>query len=616
VTFPLSRSLWVLAFSAVASASWAQGQPGSQPDPRTWQRVVGILQYLEADYPEAVESGSAFELEEQQHFIAEALDVAQELGPAGKVFVERLENLQERIRRGVDPSGVRRDSGALVEDLVLAGGLARSPRSPPNLEAGRALFQVACAACHGAEGRGDVEIAATMEPKPANFHDDERMDGVSPYKTFNTLTFGVPGTAMPAFPTLTDEERWSLSFFVLTHRHPQCDKKAPRTSHEELANSTDLQLRQRYPEELVPCLRKNPPKADREALLLRARVGVEKALAQFAAGDAVGARRAVLDAYLEGLEPVEPQLRSSSPALIRRLEESFLRTRLAAENRSPHFQDDARELLSLLDQARRTAEAARGFWAVFWMSLLILLREGFEASIVLAALLAVLKKMDQRQHARWVHLGWVAALVAGALAWLVGRKALAAADRELLEGITALVAVGMLLYAALWLNARANIRKFMGELREKMQDALGRQSLFGLFAISFMAMFRESMETVIFLEGLAVDGPSATAWGAGTGIVALVGLVFFIRKVGYVLPMKTLFNASTVLLVVTAVMLLGKGLHAFQEVGSLPLVPMPGVSVPWLGIYPDAVSFLPQLFLAATPLAWMGWKRRKPLPAT
>src|SRR5215217_3575989 len=135
----------VLAVPLSAGAS----EPGAEE--RTWHRLVGILQYLEADYPAAIESQSQFELAEQKSFAAEAVDAAQGLGAAAAVFVPRVKAIQ-----------------ALVEDLVLAGGLARSPRHPPDLKLGEKLFQTNCAACHAADGSANLPIAATMEPAPAN----------------------------------------------------------------------------------------------------------------------------------------------------------------------------------------------------------------------------------------------------------------------------------------------------------------------------------------------------------------------------------------------------------------------------------------------------------------
>ncbi len=596
--FTLLSLLLVLPLTARASEEDAS-------EGRTWHRLIGILQYLEADYPAAVESQSAFELAEQKSFIAEAMVAAQELGSAAVAFVPRIERVKARVDQGEDPEGVSRDCAMLVEDLVLAGGLARSPRKPPELALGEQLFKASCAACHGAEGRADVPIAQTMEPQPANFHDPDIMAGLTPYKAFNTTSFGVPGTAMPGFPTLSEEERWSLAFYLFTLRQPPCEGTPPRVSLERLATATDPELAQEYGEQHLACLRRKLPDVDEERSLLTARTRVEEALRLGASGDMMGARNALLDGYLNGLEPVEVKLRARDSALVDRLEQSFLQARLATERGSPHLQDEGRELLSLLDQARRGSGSAASLLSVIWLTFLILLREGFEATIIVAALLAALRKMEATSQARVVHAGWVSALAVGALAFLLGRHLLAGAHRELLEGVVALVAVGMLLYAALWLNARVHMSRFMGELRQKMQGALGSGSSVGLFAIAFTAVLRESFETAVFLQGLALDSATGVAWGALAGAVALVALVLGVRRVGYRLPMKALFQVSTGVLVVTAVILLGKGLHALQEVALLPLSPLPFVTVELMGVYPDAVSLVPQLVLALAPLAWV-----------
>jgi high-affinity iron transporter len=577
---------------------------------RTWHRLVGILQYLQADYPAAVESQSDFELAEQRSFMAEALTAAKEIGPGAQAFLPRLQSIQERVNQHTDPEGVSRDCGALVEDLVLAGGLARSPRHPPDLKLGEKVYQAACAACHGADGKAGLPIGDTMEPRPASFHDADIMAGLTPYKAFNTTSFGVPGTAMPGYPTLTEDERWSVAFYLFTMRQPPCEGTAPSASLEKLANATDPELAQAHGDQSVACLRRELPDADEERALLAARQSVEEAMKKGAAGDMTGARNALLDAYLNGLEPVEPKLRAKNPELVTRLEKSFLQARLAAEQGSPHLQDEGRELLSALDAARRNSGTAASFASVVWLTLLILLREGFEATIIVAALLAALRKMGAMEQVRVVHAGWISALVVGALAFIFGRHLLAGANREVMEGTTALVAVGMLLYAALWLNARVNMSKFMGELRQKMQGALGRGSALGLFTIAFTSVVRESFETAIFLQGLALDSATGVVWGAVLGTVVLLALVLFVKRVGFKLPMKALFSASTVVLVATAVMLLGKGLHAFQEVALLPLAPIPFVTVDMLGVYPDAVSLVPQVVLALAPLLVMAVKRK------
>lgn len=589
----------------------AQGAPEEQPqeEAKSWHRLVGILQYLQSDYPAAVESHSPSELEEQTAFAQEAVTAARELGKPGEPFLPKLQSIQQRVNKGEDPQGVSRDCAELVESLVQAGGLARSPRRAPDLKSAEQLYATSCAICHGADGRGGTPVAATLAVKPANFQDPERMNGLTPYKAFNTLTFGLANTPMPSFSVMSEQERWDLAFYVFTLRQPPCTRAPPRASLEELATSSDAQLAARYGAEALACLRRRMPEADEERSLMFARAGVEEALELSAAGNRDGARKALLDAYLKGIEPVEPLLRSRNPQLVADLEASFGRVRLGIEKGSPPVAHEGRALLGLIDRARRSQPTAQDFFSVFWLSILILVREGFEATVVIAALLAVLKKMQQREQARVVHAGWISAVVVGGLAFAFGRKVLAGENRELLEGVFSLVAVALLVYAALWLNARSNMRKFMGELRHRMQGALGRGSAVGLFTISFSAMLRESVETAIFLDGLSIDSPKGVAWGIAAGLLVLLGLVLFINRVGYKLPMKPLFNASTVLLLAMALMMLGKGLHALQEVGTLPLEPVPFFRIEALGIFPDAVTLVPQALLAV--LAWLLMQRNE-----
>ncbi|MFL5318648.1 MAG: FTR1 family protein [Myxococcaceae bacterium] len=599
-----------VCITVVLCAAVAFAEPPSSSDPKQWHRLVGVIEYLQGDYPPAAASKDQGELNEQRELVHDGVEIAEQLGPSAAAFVPRLQSIQARVNKGEDPQGVEHDCAALVEDLVKAGGLSRSPKSAPDLAAGKIAFEANCSSCHGVDGKAQTLAAAALNPKPANFTDPERMSSITPYKAFNTTTFGVQNTAMAPFPQLSDKDRWAISFYVLTLRQPECDHNPPKVSLEKLATSTDGELGKEFGEKEVACLRRRIPKADEEQSLLIARGGVDDAMKLGAQGNASGAKQALLDAYLTGIEPVEPLLKSRNPDIVRELEAGFTRARVAAEKSDPKLQDEGRALLAMIDKARLGGTGGADFWSVFLQALLIVIREGFEATVVIAALLAVLKKMKQTNQARVVHIGWVSALVVGAVVFYFARHLIAGANREWMEGIVALVAVGMLLYAALWLNARSNTRKWMNKLRADMQGALGKGSAAGLFFISFSALGRESLETALFLQGLSIDSPSGAAWGAAIGCVALVGLVLTVNRVGYVLPMKPLFTVSTVVLFVTAVMLLGKGLHALQEVGVLPLRPIRMFEIEFLGIFPDAVSLVPQLLLALAPLVYWWIKSR------
>lgn len=576
-----------------------------------WHRVVGLLQYLEGDYAAAVAEQNADELAEQKGLADEAVAALTELGPEGAPFLERAKQLQADIGAARPAEGVILGCRALVQDIVTARGLSRSPRSTPDLVAGQALFAAQCSSCHGAEGKADGPAAKGLTPAPANFHDAARMQTLTPYKVFNTTTFGIKGTPMPGFPSLSDAERWSVAFFVFSLRQPACVAAPPDAPGlEVLATSTDTLLAEQLGADGLACARRVLPKADESSSMAIARVGLEQARSFAKAGQWNEARKAVVDAYLLGLEPIEPTLRARDPKLVDALEQGFTRTRLAAQN---HDGFEAQVDSLLVQLSEKNAPMKGDFWSVFFASLIILLREGFEATIVVGALLAVMKKMGATAQVRIVHAGWVSALVFGVVAFWFGQALLAGANREWLETVVALFAVGLLLYAALWLNARVNVSAFMGELRGKMKDALGSGSAIGLFTISFTSVGRETVETALFLQGLAGDSREGVWWGSLAGGVALVVLVLFVRTVGFKLPMKTLFNASTVLLVATAVMLLGKGLHGLQELGVLPLSPLRFFTVDALGIYPDAITLVPQVVLAAAPLLWWAFTRQRPV---
>src|SRR6516165_11262667 len=127
-------------------------------DEKSWHQLVSILQYLQSDYPAAAESRSPTELEEQRAFAGEAVSTARELGPRASAFLPRLEAIRARVTQAADPAGVSRDCAALVEDISQTVGLTRSPRHTPDLMKGAQLYQVGCAACHGPDGKAQVEI--------------------------------------------------------------------------------------------------------------------------------------------------------------------------------------------------------------------------------------------------------------------------------------------------------------------------------------------------------------------------------------------------------------------------------------------------------------------------
>src|SRR5262245_19263195 len=319
----------MLRLLLVVSALSATPEPEAAA--RDWQKLVGVLQYLQTDYPGAVATGDRMELEEQASLVAEALGAARDLGAPAQALVPKLQSVQSRILRAEDVAGVSRDCAALVEEAVALGGLSRSPRQAPDLEHGARLYAQACAACHGLAGDARTPVAETMNPRPRSFLDPEVMDGLSPYRAFNVASLGVTGTPMPEFSSLSESDRWALAFYLFTLRQPPCQGQPPRAELELLARSTDAELAKRFGAGALSCLRRKPPALDEDRAGAVAWSGVDGAMKKAADGDARGARDSLLDAYLNGIEPLEPRLRARDPALVRDIEGAFLQARLAAE---------------------------------------------------------------------------------------------------------------------------------------------------------------------------------------------------------------------------------------------------------------------------------------------
>src|SRR5205807_904372 len=179
-----------------------------------------------------------------------------------------------------------------------------------------------------------------------------------------------------------------------------------------------------------------------------------------------------------------------------RIERAFLELRAALE---PGSAQDPAPLAARVDAMLSEADAqsaSTGALVPFLAALVIALREGVEAALLVAALLALLRKAGRERQAGAVHVGWMAALGAGLVTWWLSGALIGISGmrRELLEGIFQLVTAALLLWASHWLLAAASARRLIGFLQARATRA-GTWALFGL---AFAAIYREMFEVVIF----------------------------------------------------------------------------------------------------------------------
>jgi len=207
-------------------------------------------------------------------------------------------------------------------------------------------------------------------------------------------------------------------------------------------------------------------------------------------------------------------------------------------------------------------------------SFLITLREGLEAGLIVAIILAYLKSTNQRPHFRTV---LVAALAAVAISLAVGAAIFAVAGEfegraaEAFEGAAMLLAVGVLSWMVVWMKRQAaGIKK---TLEHDVAQAIGMGSVFALALIPFSAILREGLETSVFLfAATRTSTPLESTIGASAGILAATGLTWGIYSGGYRINLRTFFNVTGVLLIFFAAGLLAHGIHELQEAALLPFV--------------------------------------------
>jgi high-affinity iron transporter len=449
----------------------------------------------------------------------------------------------------------------------------------------------------------------------------KRQSTRSVFSLFNTISLGVDGTPMRAFTDLSAENRWKLAFYVSqfaasdaqrAHGAEAWKRGEGRDQFSSLAalvTKTPAEARRQGDdtESILAYLRAEPAEVEAARTPVAFSIAMlARSLEAYRAGNAEEAYRLAVTAYLEGFELIEASLDNRDQELRTRTEAAMMGYRNAIRAGRPVVEveadhDAAVELLQ--ESQRRLTGPAASPTANFVSALIIILREGLEAVLVLAAMAAFLVRTGRRESLPWLHGGWVVALLLGGLTWVVSSKliAISGAHRELTEGVTALVSAGLLLYVGFWLHSRANAVRWNEFIRDQMSAAIGGGALFSIALVSFLAVYREVFETVLFYQALWMQsegsGQTAVIAGFTIGMAALAVLAWLIARFSVRLPLGAFFSVSSVLLAVMAVVFAGQGIAALQEAGKLASNRVDFPAVPLLGIYPNMQGLALQLAL-------------------
>jgi high-affinity iron transporter len=444
--YGLSR-LGILSLLALV---WSVRLAVAQTTPEPAQLILHLLDYVAVDYPQCVQDGTVLdqsEYDEQVEFSQQVRTLLHKLpahaAQSGLLSqAEQLVTLIQGRRPGPEVAALAHQ---LYWHAIRTYNVEIAPKRPPDPSSAAVLYQGQCAACHGLQGQGDGPAGASLDPAPSNFHDRQRMDQRSIYGFYSTMTLGVEGTAMASFRMLSEDERWALAFYVstLASSTPDLTRGAElwqsgvgRTWFPDLvsvATATASEVHARHGDDgvhVLAYLRSQPQVvvSSSESPLAHSSQLLHESLAAYRGGQKQAAQDLATSAYLDGFELVEASLDVVDKRLRTAIEAEMMRYRAMLKNQEPtvavevqhnRIQELLTEATTRLDRTRLPAGAA------FLSAFLILLREGLEAVLVLAAILALLIKSGRRDALPYIHTGWIAALALGGCTWLVASYVIA-----------------------------------------------------------------------------------------------------------------------------------------------------------------------------------------------
>jgi high-affinity iron transporter len=559
------------------------------------KKVVMMLDILTKEYKLAIKNGTVVnpaEYEESRIFLEQSFERYQTIigympnSKNAEALKTKFTGLRAAIKNKYDPSEITTSANAISSQLLNELGIeiSKLPTRAINIEHGKTIFKANCTICHGLTGGGDGPLSSKIDPAPAVLSDPKVTgnEHSTAYDNFQVISVGVANTLMMAWSEiLPEDDLWDVTYYIRTFSNKNLELPVVTTTIDTDGTSGSI----------------------KQAIANVIRV-LNLSIEAFKAGEVEKSAEMAFDAYLS-YETIETGLVTKNKELGLRLESSFGRLRAEIKRGADldHVEKINQNIQSDLQEAQKILELKVGFTGLFLQSFSIIVREGFEAILIVAALIAFLVKSRNKEKVKIVYQGVTLGIIASFLTAYIIHEVLniSMAKQELLEGCIMLVAVVVLFWVSYWLLTKIETQKWQSYITGKMTQAITTGNVFALGMVAFLAVYREGFETVLFYKALylyAGEINNGIIPGFLIGCVFLAVMFFLINKIGVKVPIKWFFGFTSVLLYFMAFTFMGKGIHELQmgEAVSLTAAEF-APEISWLGMYPTWETFIAQSLL-------------------
>ncbi len=559
-----------------------------------------MLNIAAKEFEEGVEGGKivvAPEYEESMLFLQQATNRFARISPEIsdpqiiKIIENRFINLMNLIKEKVDSQVIWKKVNDINSELLTTFNIKinKIPITPVSLANGKKIFENNCAICHGIKGNGDGPMARQFDPSPAVLSDPKLTGDKNTiaYDNFEVINVGIANTAMMGWAgVLTETQIWDVTYYLRTFSN--VNLKLPPVNIELASVEESENVKEGLAEQVVN----------------EAQDILENSLTAYKADQIEDAVELAFDAYL-AYEKIESNLITKDRDLGVSLESAFSRYRGEIKRNAPIDLVESlhKEIILDLSKGLVLLKDKVGFTGMFFQSFSIIVREGFEAILIIAALIAFLNKSRNQARIKSIHIGVVVGILASfATAYIIHEILhLSMASQEVLEGWIMLIAVAVLFSVSYWLVSKIDNKRWQEYINKQMRGAISKGSAFTLGSVAFISVYREGFETVLFYKALFLYADSTTQGiipGFLAGCVVLAGVFYLINTLGMRIPLKWFFGFTSVLLYYMAFTFMGKGIHELQMGEQISMTSanfLPSLS--WLGMYPTWETFIGQAVL-------------------